>query len=114
MKEFTLQSEYPTRLLFIDYTVEQGITYQYSLQQYNEHGIYSERRVSNTVTADFEDLFLYDGKRQLTVRFNPKVGTFKQTKIEQKTETMGSKYPYIVKNGAVDYKELSISGLISY
>ena len=27
---------------------------------------------------------------------------------------MGSKYPYIVKNGAVDYKELSISGLISY
>lgn len=114
MKELTLQSEYPTRLLFVDYTVEQGITYQYSLQQYNEHGIYSERKVSNTVIADFEDLFLYDGKRQLTVRFNPKVGTFKQTKIEQKTETMGSKYPYIVKNGAVDYKELSISGLISY
>ena len=27
MKELTLQSEYPTRLLFTDYTVEQGITY---------------------------------------------------------------------------------------
>jgi hypothetical protein len=32
MKEFTLQSEYPTRLLFVDYTVEQGITYKYALQ----------------------------------------------------------------------------------
>lgn len=114
MKEFTLQSEYPTRLLFIDYTVEQGITYQYSLQQYNEHKVFSERRLSNSVIADFEDLFLYDGTRQLAVRFNPKVGTFKTTLIEQKTETIGSRYPYIVKNGAVNYKELAISGLISY
>ena len=114
MKEFTLQSEYPTQLLFIDYTVEQGITYKYSLQQYNEHGVYSERKISNEVIADFEDLFLYDGERQLAVRFNPKVATFKQNRVEQKTETIGSKYPYIIKNGAVNYKELSISGLISY
>lgn len=64
--------------------------------------------------ADFEDLFLYDGKRQLAVRFNPKVATFKQNKLEQKTETIGNKYPFVIRNGAVDYKELSISGLISY
>lgn len=114
MKKFTLQSEYPSRLLFTDYTVEQGITYRYSLQQYNAHGVYSERKISEEVIADFEDLFLYDGERQLTVRFNPKVATFKQNRFEQKTETIGSKYPYIIKNGAVNYKELSISGLISY
>ena len=114
MKEFTLQSEYASRLLFTDYTVEQGIIYKYSLQQYNEHGVYSERKISEEVIADFEDLFLYDGERQLTVRFNPKVATFKQNRVEQKTETIGSKYPYIIKNGAVNYKELSISGLISY
>jgi hypothetical protein len=63
MKEFALQSEYPNRILYNDYTVEQGITYRYSLQQYNNHNIYSERRISNSVTADFEDLFLYDGER---------------------------------------------------
>jgi hypothetical protein len=39
--------------------------------------VYSERRYSNEVIADFEDLFLYDGKRQLAIRFNPKVATFK-------------------------------------
>ena len=73
-----------------------------------------QRKISVEVIADFEDLFLYDGERQLTVRFNPKVATFKQNRVEQKTETIGSKYPYIIKNGAVNYKELSISGLISY
>ena len=114
MKEFALQSEYPSRILYNDYTVEQGITYRYSLQQYNNHNIYSERRISNSVTADFEDLFLYDGERQLAVRFNPKVATFKENKMEQKTETIGNKYPFIIKNGSVAYKELSISGLISY
>lgn len=114
LKEFSLQSEFPTRELIIDYTVEQGITYKYSIQQFNKYGVYSERLLSNEVVADFEDLFLYDGKRQLAVRFNPKVATFKQNRVEQKTETIGSQYPFIVKNGAVDYKELSISGLISY
>ena len=114
MQEFTLRSERPSRLLYIDYTVEQGITYRYSIQQYNVHQIYSERKISDEVMADFEDLFLYDGKRQLAVRFNPKVATFKQNKLEQKTETIGNKYPFVIRNGAVDYKELSISGLISY
>lgn len=114
MKEFTLQSERATRLIYTDYTVEQGITYKYSIQQYNVYQIYSERKVSNEVVADFEDLFLYDGVRQLAVRFNPKVATFKQNRLEQKTETIGNKYPFVIKNGAVNYKELSISGLISY
>lgn len=114
MKEFALQSEYPNRVLYKDYTVEQGITYRYSLQQYNNHNIYSERRISNRVTADFEDLFLYDGERQLAIRFNPKVSTFKENRVEQKTETIGNKYPFIIKNGSVGYKELAISGLISY
>lgn len=114
MKKFALQSEYPTRELYKDYTVEQGVTYQYALQQYNTNEVYSERKVSKSITADFEDLFLYDGERQLTVRFNPKVGTFKENRVEQKTETIGSKYPFIIKNGSVGYKELTISGLISY
>lgn len=114
MKEFALQSEYPNRVLYKDYTVEQGITYRYALQQYNNHNIYSERRISEEVVADFEDLFLFDGTRQLAVRFNPKVTTFKENRVEQKTETIGNKYPFIIKNGSVGYKELSISGLISY
>jgi len=32
-----------------------------------------------SILADFEDMFIYDGKRQLKVKFNPKVSSFKNT-----------------------------------
>ena len=97
-----------------DFTVEQGKYYIYAVQQKNNFGIYSERKLSNKIFADFEDMFLTDGERQLKVRFNPKVTSFKTTILEQKTDTIGSKFPVFFRNGAVNYKELAIGGLISY
>jgi len=38
----------------------------------------------------------------------------KNTVVENKINTIGSKYPYIVRSGVVDYKEFSLSGLVSY
>jgi hypothetical protein len=111
---FSLQSEIPDRLLFTDYTAAQGVKYTYSLQQYNTNKVYSDRLLSNEIVVDFEDLFLFDGVRQLKVKFNPKVATFKPNVSESKTNTLGSKHPFIVRNGSVNYKEFSISGLISY
>lgn len=114
LKRFDLQSMVPDKWSFLDCTVEQGASYKYSLQQYNSNGIYSDRIISNTVSVDFEDMFLFDGERQLNIRFNPKVSTYKIDKSETKQETMGSKYPFISRNGNIDYKEFAISGLISY
>ena len=34
--------------------------------------------------------------------------------LEQKTNTIGNKFPFIFRNGKVAYKEFPISGLISY
>jgi hypothetical protein len=65
------------------------------------------------VLCDFEDAFLYDGERQLKIRFNPKVSSFKSTVLESKTDTIGGKYPFIFRNGNVEYKEFQISGLLS-
>lgn len=113
-KYFSLASEQPDKKYFMDYTVEQGLTYRYAIQQYNANGVYSNRQLSNDITVDFEDCFLYDGQKQLRIRFNPKVATFKNDMAETKTETIGSKYPFIFRNGRVSYKEFSISGLISY
>jgi len=33
---------------------------------------------------------------------------------EQKTDPLGGKYPIFFRNGEMEYKEFSISGLISY
>lgn len=114
LKRFDLHSVPPETWSYNDYTVEQGITYRYSLQQYNSQGVYSERIISNSLTMDFEDMFLYDGERQLRIRYNPKVTTFKADVLETKIDTIGSQFPYISRNGNVNYKEFALSGLISY
>jgi hypothetical protein len=70
--------------------------------------------IGNTgLPVDFEDAFLYDGKRQLKIRYNTKVSSFKTTKLESKVDTIGGKYPFIFRNGNVEYKEFPISGLIT-
>lgn len=110
--KFSLYGEKPSKWLWKDFTVKQGVTYKYALQQYNDK-ITSNRLESNEIYADFEHAYLYDGKRQLKLKYNPKVASFKNNVLEQKTNTIGSKYPFIFRNGNVKYKEFSISGLIS-
>lgn len=127
---FTLTGRLPEGALFTDYTIEQGQTYRYAIQQYNEHGIFSSRIYASyreyddfgdliasnktDIVAAFEDMFLYDGERQLRIRFNPKVSSFKTVLSENKKNTIGSKYPFFFRNGITQYKEFPISGLISY
>ena len=101
-------------IFFKDFSVQQGVKYQYAIQLIADDTTLSEHLMSTAIIADFEDVFLYDGERQLKIKFNPKITNFKTTLLETKTNTIGSKYPFIFKNGNVAYKEFSISGLVSY
>lgn len=113
-KEKFLQKEDVINWSFKDYAIEQGTSYKYSFRQYNKD-CYSRRIESKNIEqADFEDIFLWDGLKQLKIRFNPKVTSFKINRQESKIDTLGSKYPFIFRNGIVEYKEFPISGLISY
>lgn len=100
-------------LLWKDCTLEQGVIYQYSIKKINGNS-YSKKRYSDDISIDFEDIFLSDNMRQLKIKFNPKVSSFKTTILEQKTDTIGGKFPFYFRNGNVNYKEVPISGLISY
>lgn len=114
---FELTGELPNKQLWKDFTVQQGFEYKYAIQAYNTNDFYSNRLLANngeTLYADFEDMFLFDGKRQLKIRFNPKVTSFKSTHLETKVDTLGGKYPFIFRNGRIEYKEFPISGLLSY
>lgn len=110
--------------IYKDYLIEQGVSYKYAIQAYSKHKptgesknviIYSTKllNTNGVVYSDFEDIFLYDGERQLKIRFNPKVSTFKNNLLESKIDTIGGQYPVFFRNGNVNYKEFSISGLIS-
>lgn len=103
---------------FQDFTIEQGITYLYYFK-YNKNGYHSQicgDKDENPIEiiADFEDMFLYDGQKQIKLRFNPKVSSFKINHLEQKTDVIGNRYPVFFRNSIVEYKEFPISGLISY
>ena len=130
---FELAQQYVEGLkIWEDFTIQHGLKYIYAIQAYNNKGLFTNP-LYNTIEeikyisankneyiytptqllADFEDAFLFDGKRQLKIRFNPKVSSFKNTILESKTDTIGGKYPFIFRNGNVKYKEFPISGLIS-
>lgn len=109
---FALYGQQPSRWMWNDFTVKQGVKYKYALQQYSEY-LYSNRLESEPIYVDFEHAFLYDGHRQLKIKYNPKVSTFKNTLLESKMDTIGGKHPFIFRNGNVKYKEFPISGLIS-
>lgn len=109
-------------LLWEDFTVQQGEEYVYALQVYNNENLYSNKilNVDNAINmnevpiyVDFEDSYLYDGERQLKIKFNPKVSSFKSTVMESKVNTIGSQFPFVFRGSKVDYKEFPISGLIS-
>lgn len=96
-----------------DYSAEIGTSYIYRLRRFR-NGIVSTAVSSVEVVLEAEHIYLTDGDRQLKIKYNPKVSSFKTTILEQKTDTIGGKYPFFSRNDAVAYKEIPISGLISY
>ena len=108
-------AKHPDLVIWKDFTIEQGVKYLYSLRLYNDNNIKTVHIVNegHAIQADFEDMFLFDGNRQLKLKFNPKVSSFKTTRLETKTDTIGGTYPHFFRNGNVAYKEFPISALIS-
>ena len=99
-----------------DNSIEQGVQYLYGVSAESEAGSDSFviDTADNIIDSDFEDTFLSDSERSLRIRFNPKVSTFKTVLQEQKIDTIGGRFPFFVRNGNLKYRELNLSGLISY
>lgn len=101
--------------IWADYTVEQGIIYEYTIKEYiqTDKG-YGPRLTPVEISIDFEDSYLISDNKQLKIKYNPKISSFKDNLQEQKIETLGSQYPFFFRGGTVKYKEFPISGMISY
>ncbi len=117
---FAMATEFPDGVIFRDFTVEQGKTYAYAIQQFNDAGIYTARKLfvldenkKEEITVKFDHMYLFDGEKQLKIKFNPGVSSFKHFVSEQKVDTIGSKYPFFFRNATIGYKTFPISGLIS-
>lgn len=100
--------------VWYDDTVENGVYYKYAVQK---SGVNGERgfaiETNKPVLAEFEDMFLTTADRQLNIKLNPQINSFSIQVSEALTETIGSKYPFVRRNGDMRYKTFNISGLIS-
>ena len=115
-----------------DYTVQSGVWYKYLIQRRSLRGLRGDSIYLSTyqpyttkvildgslgdqnvmVMTQFEDMFLTGGNEQLKIRFNPNISNFKVNVADTKSDTLGSKYPFFKRNGAMEYKSFSISGTI--
>jgi len=95
-----------------DQTVESGILYKYALlTSYNTYNYLTE--YNKILMLVLNDMYLNIAEKQLKIEFNPQVSSFKRIVNEGKIETIGSPYPYIRRNAAINYAQFPVSGLIS-
>ena len=99
-----------------DYTIKSGVYYKYLAQKRTSIGnrgvaIYAENEPFMLL---FDDMYLTGDDGQLNIRFDPSISSVKTTVSESKTDTIGSKYPYIKKNGAIEYRQFPIGGTITH
>ncbi len=99
-----------------DYTIKSGVYYKYIAQRRSSIG---NRGIAIHAEGEpfmmlFDDMYLTGGDGQLNIRFDPSVTSFKRTVSESRTDTIGSKYPYVKRNGYVEYRQFPIGGTITH
>lgn len=99
---------------FNDMTIESGVWYKYYLQKRSNGVAASTKYIRTPIMVIFDDMFLTTKDRQLKIKFNPTVSSFKRTIQESRTDTLGSQFPFIRRNGHANYAQFPIGGLISF
>ena len=111
--EVIIQQENVLNVTWFDYTVEPGVWYKYKITRINSAGLHTGFvKIEEPIMIVPEDIFLQANGQQLRIRFDPQIDSIKRNFSESLTETIGSKYPYIRRNGNVNYRSFGLSGTI--
>lgn len=96
-----------------DNTIGSHIWYRYSLQLENSSGAMSNVYYTNKFFPQFYEAFLTRQNTQLDLRYDFKVSSMKPVVNRAKIDTLGGRYPRFAENAILNYKQFSISGVIS-
>lgn len=114
LKTYTYNGETNIKETFNDMTIESGVWYKYYIQKRSKGVAASTKYIKTPLMIIFDDMFLTTKDRQLKIKFNPTVSSFKRTIQESRTDTLGSQFPLIRRNGHANYAQFPIGGLISF
>ena len=103
----------PIDLKIADNTVGSLVWYRYSVQLENSRGALTQVFRSTKFLPDFYDAIFSRGSRQLKLKYNYKISSFKPVVNRSKIDTLGGRFPKFAENAVLNYKQFSISGLIA-
>lgn len=96
-----------------DNTIGSMIWYRYSVQFENTSGQTTRMYMSEKFMSDFYDAILSREDKQFSIKYNYKISSVKPIVTRTKVDTLGSRYPKFAENAVLNYKQFSISGLIT-
>lgn len=100
---------------YADLLIEAHKPYYYGIQEvYNQEIRSNLLQIETPVVNDFEFAFLVGENKQLCLCYDNTISSFKYTTLASKQDTLGSRYPLILRNGQAHYAEFSLQGLISF
>ena len=112
---------------YYDFTAQSGLFYRYLVQRIDARGrrgtpVYDQTRGYGSGTmAEWQHAFLLEstgngeisGTKQLKLKYDFQISSYKTNISESKTDTIGSKYPFIRRNGNMYYRSFPITGTIT-
>ena len=101
---------------FLDKTIESSVWYKYDLQ-YAESPNDRQGTLQDPpekIIVPFDDVFLTTNLKQLKISLNNEISSFKYNIQETRTDTLGSKFPWIRRNAHTYYRSFGLTGTISF
>lgn len=113
----------PLDYTWYDYTTKSGVFYRYGVQRIDDLGrrgvLLRETKLVDgddilvSSLNDLEDIFIVRDGKMLCLKYNSSVDSLTPNILSAVSQTLGSKYPFITRNGIMDYKTFSLNALIS-
>lgn len=99
---------------YADKTIENGIFYKYTAQIIDAQGFLGTAVTTDKQLVSTNYAYINSEDKQLALKFDTTISSLKKILTESVTNTLGAKYPFVKRNGDVNYYQFPISGLITY
>lgn len=93
-----------------DKLVESLETYEYAVQGILGSTLLSEK--ISSVDCEFSGIWLIGKEQEYYLQFNDEISEITNNETYNVVTTLGSKYPFIIKNGSVNYRTFSVTGTL--
>lgn len=98
------------RYNFEDRLVESYETYEYAVQPITSEIVGSESIES--IDVEFDGIWIIGEFNEHQLFYNTEIQEIKSNVSQNVVTTLGNRYPFVIKNGNINYKEFSVSGRI--